>query len=162
MDTNKRIFKLIKQVSSSFYLTATGFSVVTTLLFRIRDKIKLTFIMSLITKFTQQIRIKRVKLSFIIKLIEKPSILIRTKIRLVSIMKEILKFTIPIFIRARVVWNMRLIQKFPPATISLKKIKITFTPQIFEFLKLSTFDPQTLATLDTKALGEMDYNGWTP
>lgn len=163
MDTNKKTFKLLKRVSASFSAVVTGFSVVTTLLFRIRDRIEFTFIMSLISKLTTTVNLKRVRLNFgTVKLITAPLITINTKrVKLTYNLKERLKFTLTVLLKNRITWGMSMRQKLI-STIGVKKVKITFNPSIFEFLKLLTFDPQTLATLDTEALGEMDYNGWTP
>ena len=163
MDTNKKTFSLFKRTSSSFSSVVTGFSVVTTLLFRIRDKIKLTFVMSLISKMTTTVNLRKVRLNFgTVKLITAPLITINAKrIKITYNLKERLKFNISILLKNRITWGMSMRQKMI-STIGVKKVKITFNPSIFEFLKLLTLDPQTLATLDVKALGEMDYNGWTP
>ena len=81
--------------------------------------------------------------------------------KITYIVRERLKFTLSILLKHRIIWGMSLRQKLITA-LGVKKVKITFNPSIFEFIKLSTLDPQTLLVLDTKYLGEVDVNGWTP
>ena len=144
-------------------MVATGFSVVTTLLFRIRDRIEFTFFMELTQKIFTTINVKKIKLNFgIMKLLTKPTITFNLKrVKITYAIKERLKFTLSILLKHRITWGMSLRQKLITA-LGIKKIKITFTPSIFEFIKLSTLDPQTLLVLDAKYLGEVDINGWTP
>jgi len=163
MDKNKREFRLLKKTQSAFSAIADGFSVVTTFLFRIKDRILFNFVMKLSTKANTSINLKKIRLNFIqVKLKESlfPSFNLK-KIRLSYVLKERLKAVTSILLKNRIVFGVSLRQK-AIASIGIKKINITFSPLVREFIKLSTHDPQTLATLDLKKVGEMDYNGWTP
>lgn len=162
-NVNKKSFMIVQRIRQSFSMIINDFAVVTTFLFRIKDKISFTFIMSLLTKATTTMRVKRVRLTFgTVKLIQSTTETFNLKrVKITYSIKETLKFILSIGLKHRITWGMSQRQKVV-TNLGIKKVKITFVPDLRTFIKLSTLDPQTLSTFDAGYLGSMDYTGYTP
>jgi len=155
---NKQSFKLIKSVSKSFSLISTGISVATTLIARFISGVNTSFTPSFQMVFSIIMRSRTIKLtSMIMRLITRPLQSINSRrVKIVYSLRERLKATLPITILDTSSVFVSLRQKLV-STIVLKRIKATYSPTLATFFILGFFDPQTLATLDTETLGEMDY-----
>jgi len=158
MAGNKKSFNLTSVSSKTFNLILSSFDYAVTFLFRINNKIKITFVASLINKFTQTINLKKIRILISqVKLIVKPTQTVNLKtIRLVAISKLIGKIVSVIRIKNVITFVSTAKQKIV-SSIILKKIKFTFTAILATFFTLAYHDPSTLATMDVQTLADLDY-----
>jgi hypothetical protein len=157
MPSKTKFFKLTSVNSKSFNLIVEAFDFAITLLFRIINHINITFVSSAIVSSFSTITLKKIKLVSATKLIGKIVSTINLKrIRLNIVAREIGKIIAIINIRNRIGFVSKAVQK-SISTIILKKIKFTFTAILATFFTLGTYDPSTLATMDTETLGDLDY-----
>ena len=158
MAGNKKSFNLTSVSSKTFSLILSSFDYAVTFLFRIRNKIQITFIASLINKLTQTINLKKIRIIISqVKLIVKPiQIFNLKKIKLVAVSKLIGKIISTINIKNTIVFISKAGQKII-SLIILKKIKFTFTAILATFFTLAYHDPSTLATMDVQTLADLDY-----
>lgn len=158
MSGNKKSFNLTSVSSKTFNLILSSFDYAITFLFRINNKIKIIFIVSLINKITQTINLKKIRILISqVKLIVKPTQTINLKkVRLVVISKLIGKIVSVIKIK-NVITFVSLARQKIVSTIIFKKIKFTFVAILATFFTLGNFDPDTLLIMDAKTLGELDY-----
>jgi len=109
-------------------------------------------------KVTQNLFVKRVRI-FIskVKLITTITQVINMKkLKLVLILGQLLKVLMNPKLYVHIEAYSILRQKIV-SSINMKKVKFVTTLILATFYPLSVYDPQTLLTLDTKTLGEMDY-----
>lgn len=158
MAGNKKSFNLTSVSSKTFNLILSSFDYAVTFLFRIRNKIQITFISSLINKVTQTINLKKIKILISqVKLIVKPTQTINLKkIKFTAISKLIGKIISIIRIKNVITFISAARQKII-SYIILKKIKFTFTAILATFFTLAYHDPSTLATMDVQTLADLDY-----
>lgn len=156
MAGNRTQFRLVKNLSTSFSLIAYQLSIAATLLFRIRDKVVITFVPSFIEKIATTLRVKRPRLTFLMKLSQNFPVTINSKkVRITYTMKQRIKLATIITFHSPMTFVSKLLQK-SSTTINNGKVAITYTPTLAKFYTLSVFDPETLATLDTNTLADMD------
>lgn len=155
---NQKSFTLINRVSKTFPIIIANFAYVATLLFRIRDRIRLTFSPTFYIKFIYTLTLKRIRLIISqVKLITKPTQAINLRrIRLIVAVRERLKAVTTIYGRIRLTIISSARQKLV-SSIIIKKVVLTITPVVAQFFTLGDFDPDTLGALDVQTLGEMDY-----
>lgn len=155
---NEKTFDLTNKVSETFSMIISHFAFVTTLLFRIRDRLRLIILPSFSTKMTTLINLRKIKLVIgSTRLITSVAQTINTKrVSFIFSMKERLSLVASIYGRMRMTISSKAIQK-AVTTILLKKITLTINPVIATFFTLGYFDPEILGDLDTLTLGEMDY-----
>lgn len=158
MAGNKKSFNLTSVSSKTFNLILSSFDYAVTFLFRIRNKIQITFIASLINKVTQTINLKKIKILISqVKLIVKPTQTINLKkIKFTAISKLIGKVVSVIKIKNVITFISTARQKII-SSIILKKIKFTFTAILATFFTLAYHDPSTLAAMDVQTLADLDY-----
>ena len=155
---NQKSFTLINRVSKTFPIIIANFAYAATLLFRIRDRIRLTFSPIFYINFIYTLTLKRIRLIiFQVKLITKPTQTINLRrVRLIATAREKLKAVTTIYGRIRLTILSSARQKLV-SSIVIKKIVLTISPTLAQFFTLGDFDPETLGTLDVQTLGEMDY-----
>lgn len=157
MNTNKKSFKLINRVSHSFRIFVDGFTFAVTFFFRIRERIRITFISKLRTKLTTTINSRRIRLVMQSKLIANVIQTISSRsIRLTSIAQEIKKAVTTIDSDMLIVFISKATQKAVVA-MTQGRFRLITSPVLAQFFTLGTYDPSTLGTLDTETLGDMDY-----
>ena len=157
MDTNKKSFDLIVRTKETFNLYLYNFQMAVTFFFRIRDKIRITFVSKLSTKMFSVINIKRIKLIPIAKLRESVFLTINSKrVSISYIVRERLKAVTTILSSVTINYVMRLRQRLV-TTLYQGILTITFDPILAKFYLLSDFDLDTLADVDVLTLGDMDY-----
>ena len=158
MAGNKKSFNLTSVSSKTYNLILSSFDYAVTFLFRINNKIKITFVANLINKFTQTINLKKIKILISqVKLIVKPTQTVNLKtIKLVAISKLIGKIVSVIKIKNVITFISTARQKIV-SSIILKKIKFTFTAILATFFTLAYHDPSTLAVMDIQTLADLDY-----
>lgn len=154
---NQKTFNVINKISSTFDLFIANFAYATTLLFRIRFKIKLIPISSAKIKFTLPLVIKKIKLTTITSLISSLVQTIKTGIlRFTYTLSAVISFTLIVTNKLSITAYLKGIQKVVTGII-IKKIQIITDPIIATFFTLGYFDPEILGDLDALTLGEMDY-----
>ena len=157
MDTNKKSFDLIVRTKETFNLYLYNFRMAVTFFFRIRDKIRITFVSKLSTKMFSTINVKRIKLIPIAKLKESLSLIINSKkISVAYLVKERLQAVTTIVSGVAINYTMRMRQKLV-TTLSQGILTISTSPVLAKFYLLSDFDLDTLADVDVLTLGDMDY-----
>jgi len=156
--TNEKTFTLINRVSKTFSLGIKNFAYAATLLFRIRDRIRLTFSPVFAVGLFSTISLRRVRLLFSqMKLITKITQTISLRrIRITYIFRQKMASFVTIFSRIRMTIISSARQKLV-SSIIIKKITLAITPTLAQFFTLGDYDPDTLGTLDTLTLGDMDY-----
>ena len=125
MTGNKKSFNLTSVSSKTFSLILSSFDYAVTFLFRINNKIKITFVASLINKFTQTINLKKIRILISqVKLIVKPTQSVNLKtVRLVAVSKLIGKIVSVVRIKNVITFVSAARQKII-SSIILKKIKL--------------------------------------
>lgn len=158
MAGNKKSFNLTSVSAKTFNLILSSFDYAVTFLFRINNKIKITFVASLINKFTQIINLKKIRILISqVKLIVKPTQTVNLKkIKIIALSKLIGKLVSVIKIKNVITFISTARQKII-SSIILKKIKFTFTAILATFFTLAYHDPSTLAAMDIQTLGDLDY-----
>jgi hypothetical protein len=159
MTGNKKSFTMNSVTVKAFSFILNSFDSAVTFLFRIKQKIPITFISSAKVGAVTNITLKKIKITItniklIFKLIQPLNI---KKIKITIIPKEIGKIVQALSIKKVVI---TLISKATQKLISgviLKKIKLGFVGTYGTFYTLGTYDPQTLGTLDTQTLGALDF-----
>ena len=158
MAGNKKSFSITSVSSKTFSLILSSFDYAVTFLFRINNKIKITFVASLINKITQTINLKKIRILISqVKLIVKPTQVVNLKkIRLSIILRLVGKIISTIRIKNVITFISSARQKVI-SSIVLKKIKFTFTAILATFFTLAYHDPSTLAAMDIQTLADLDY-----
>lgn len=158
MAGNKKSFNLTSVSSKTFALILSSFDYAVTFLFRINNKIRMTFVASLINKFTQTMNLKKIRILISqVKLIVKPTQTVNLKkIKITALSKLIGKLVSVIKIKNVITFVSTARQKII-SSIILKKIKLTFTAILATFFTLAQHDPSTLATMDIQTLADLDY-----
>jgi hypothetical protein len=155
---NQKNFSIINRISKSLSLYITDFPYVITLLFRISDRMVLTFTPIVAMIFSSTIIIKRVRLTISsVKFTEKPVATIKGGIvRLAYTIKESLKITYALEILGQIIdFGMSLIQK--ANTTIVQQMPLSATMLLASFNTLGMFEVIDLGTLDSETLGDMDY-----
>jgi len=158
MAGNKKSFNLTAVSSKTFNLIISSFDYAVTFLFRINNKIGISFLGSAIVKFTQTVNLKKIRILISqVKLIVKPTQLFNLKkISIVTVSRLIGKIASTIKIKNLITFVSLARQKIV-STIIFKKIKFTFVAILATFFTLGDFDPDTLLIMDAQTLGELDY-----
>jgi len=158
MTGNKKSFNLTAISSKAYSLILSSFDFAVTFIFRINNKIKITFVSSIINKFTQTINLKKIKIIISqIKLIVSPTQSINLKkIKLVSVLRLIGKIFSTIKIKNVISFISSARQKIV-SSIIIKKIKFTFTAILATFFTLAYHDPSALSIMDVQTLADLDY-----
>jgi hypothetical protein len=158
MAGNSKSFNLIVKENKSFSFIMSYFDYAITFVFNIKPKIVLTYLMSVLSKITQTLTVKKVKI--LISKMKLISAIIQTinvkKIKIVSSFIQIIKFVINPKINLDLVFVGLLRQKIV-SLINMKNLTITSSVILATFYPLSVYDPQTLLTLDSMTLGAIDY-----
>ena len=155
---NKKTFNLTNKISETFSMAVSQFAFATTLLFRIRDRLRLIILPSFSIKMVSLINLRKIRLIIgTAKLITSITQTINAKrVSLVFSIKERLSSVVSIYGRIPITISSKAVQK-AVSTILLKKVTLTIDPVIATFFTLGYFDPKILGDLDTLTLGEMDY-----
>ena len=158
MTGNRKSFIVSIKDRKSFNLVMSYFDYAITFLFNINLKINIDYVMSLFMKVTQTLIVKRVRI--LISKVKLITTITQTlnikKLRLVLIFGKLLKITINPKQHIDIIAYSVLRQKIV-SIVNMKKLKLVTSVILATFYPLSTYDPQTLLTLDTETLGEMDY-----
>lgn len=154
---NKKYFRMKIQATKTFRMYIQDFAFAVTFLFRMREKIRLTFSPSFRVKPALTINSRRIRLILSSRLITRMTQTISSRrIRLNFSMKEIQKAVTTVSMNHPMTFFMRSRQRIM-TTINNGRLRVLISPTIAQFFNLGTYDPQTLGTLDTKTLGQMDY-----
>ena len=146
-----------------FNLVVDGFAIVNTLLINIRMKLTIVAIVTLLTKLTLTLNIKKILItlsSSLIKLITKLTLtlnikkilitaLMRMTIRLLGTNIYIKKFVINGLLR-----GILRVTSFP---LAIKKIIIVTTATVASYIKLYVHDSKNLYMMDSSTLQDLDY-----
>jgi hypothetical protein len=159
LPVNKKSFNLTNRITKSFGLIISNFAVADTIFFKIRDRVRITFVSSIISQITA-VSINVKKVSLVISQMKLTSKLTQTldlkRISVVYSIKERMGAVVAFSLRFPMVIISKAQQK-AITSLTIKKIQVLISPILATFYTLGTYDPQTLGTLDTKTLGEMDY-----
>lgn len=157
MAGNKKSFDLRVVYSKTFPLILSTFDYAVTFLFRIRNKISITFVSQLISNFITIINLKRIRILASGKLIGKQTQTINLKrVRLVISTKAIGKILSTIRIKKLMTFVSTARQKVL-SSIVIKKIKFGFTAILATFFTLADHDPSALSVMDVQTLADLDY-----
>lgn len=158
MAGNEKSFKIVSVSSKTYNLILSSFDFAVTFLFRIRNKIKITFLASLVSKVTQTFNLKKIKIviSQVKLIVSQTQTLNLKKIRLNISSKLIGKVVSIIKVKNVILFISKARQRIV-SSIILKKIKFGFTAILATFFTLAYHDPSTLSVMDVQTLGELDY-----
>jgi len=167
MSSNPNIHRFIVTLTNShlFNLIVDGFAVVNTLLITIRlSKIRINILtVSLITKLTLSLRVKKILFtltSSLIKLTTKLTLTLRIKkILITAIMRMTIRLLgTNIYIKKIAINALtRLVTRITSFPLAIKKITIVATAVIASYIKLYVHDPKNLYTMDSQMLQDLDY-----
>ena len=157
MDVNSKAFTLLKRTTKSFNIFISNFAFAITFLFRIKNKIKLTFVLSFILNAIQTINVKRISIVIAVVKLRTTITQIMTvkKIKISFLLRQTMKSIVLIKKKISIGFTSKAIQKMS-SSLSVKKIKIISSILLGTFTPLGTHDPSTLGTLDSSTLGSMD------
>lgn len=157
MAGNSKSFNLISITRKSFNLIINNFDFVFTLLFRLREHVRIEFLSKAIVNATQSLRVKKISIVSLMKMISKNYPVIRVKkikmllsMRLAILFDFLMNENISLNIITTI--GQRLV-----LPLTIKKIGISADPTLAEFYTLGQYDPDTLGTMDLLTLGELDY-----
>lgn len=148
----------------SFNLSVFGFSISTTFLVNIRQKIRMTITgMNLSTDWSFPLVVKKptfTLVSNLIKLLSHQTISLSVKRpRFVFVMKQLIKPLQTINItKPSIALIMKLSEKIPSWILPVPAVGIVFSPIVAKFHALWEYDSQTLSALDGTSLSDMDYS----
>lgn len=148
----------------SFNLTVFGFSVNTTLIISFRQRIKMIISgIILNVDWSFPLVLKRPVLTILnslVKLTIKPTVtLIVKRPRFIFTMKQLIKPTLSLIAKKPVfVFVMMLFEKIPSWLLENPPVTFIFSPIVAKFHALWEYDNQTLSTLDSMTLANMDYS----
>jgi hypothetical protein len=151
-------FSLVKISQKSFAFTLDFFDFITTSVFRIKQKINFLVNSSARIKHTTSIFIKKIKTTVLPQYFQRHVQTIGIKPIGITI-----SFRGDILISSQLMNMHKLILGFVSKVLGKVtadvrlKMSVDIVPQLGTINILGTFDPETLATLDTKTLGEMDF-----
>lgn len=160
MAGNKKIIQLTVKRTKSFNLILASFDFVSTLFATIKlNKIKLVATLLLKLNQTQIIKLNKIKMLVSqLKLgIGLSKTIIINKIKMSSI--------VSLFVPAVSIIQIKKLQIIATvinlidisSSVNLKIVKIVTSFLAFQAYPLSVYDPQTLSSLDSRSLGNMDY-----
>jgi hypothetical protein len=157
--SGKKTFSINVVSSKAFSFIMNSFDYAVTFFFNVKQKFNISFVPTMQIRSTSDIILKKIKMAisrvnFIVK--ETSSVSIK-RIKISIIVKEIGKVIFPITLRKIGISAIARLNQKVSTPVGLKKIKFVFTGVYGTFYRLSVYDPQTLGTLDTKTLGEMDF-----
>lgn len=157
MAGNSKSFNLTVIARKSFDLIIDNFDFAFTLLFRLREHIRVEFLSTAIANATQSLRVKRVKIVSLMKMIFKnyPVITVK-KIKMVLNMRLAILFDMLLNEHISLSMISTIGQRLV-LPLSIKKVRISADPTLAEFYTLGQYDPDTLGTMDLLTLGELDY-----
>lgn len=155
---NKKTYSLIIRAKKSFSVFISNFPFSETLLFRVRDKIRLVITSQVYTGLFSMVNARKIRIIFSqMKLISNLLITINAKkVRLSIIMRQIGKIVSPIYIRVEQVFNISSRQK--AITLIDNIFSISTDPILASFFILSTYDGESLSTMDSETLSDLDYS----
>jgi len=158
MNDNKKSYNISIRTSQAYTFIISGFQFATSLFFRIRDHIVITFVPKFTTKMVTNINLRKIKLVISqMKLIANmtQTISLRT-VKINYTMRDIMKFVTTIYIRNPITFISSGIQKIT-STMNTGILGIDFNPTLANFFTLGDNDPDTLGTMDTETWGDLDY-----
>lgn len=157
MDSNKKTFDLILKTREVFNLYVYNFQMALTFLFRIRQKLPITFISSLRTRAYALFVIKKVRFSFVPKFTETLLLTMRArKVRFAYKVSEFLQLFTTINSGLSILLTIRERQKLV-TTIYQGVLSLGLDPILAKFFLLLDYDLDILGDLDANTLGDMDY-----
>jgi hypothetical protein len=157
ISTNKKSFRLTTVARKSFSLFLNNFQFATTLIFKIKNKIGLTFVVSSIGKLFTTVNMKKIKFNFVTKLTGKISSTINLKtIKILVALKQLLKIVVNFNIPVTLTFVSKAVQK-TLSVIHAGKTRISCVGTFAQFFTLGYHDPFSLGALDATTLAEMDY-----
>jgi hypothetical protein len=148
----------------SFNLTVFGFSINTTFIVNMHQKVTMTITnMILSTDWSFPLVIKKPLYTIantLVKLTIRPTLALLVKRpKFVLVMKQLIHPTPSIDIkRPLFALTMRLAQKMGSWLLSIPAVSLTLAPIVAQFHLLLTYDPQVLSDLDNTTLVDMDYS----
>ena len=159
MNVNKKTYNLYIRATKTFSLIILGFSKSASWPFRtIIKSIKITYLMKSIMKMITFLNLRKIKITIskttlIGKIVSAINL---KKIKLIIIAKIRTKIISVIYYRLKFSFVSKARQKLI-SIIKTGKLSFVLTPVLATFFTLSVYDPQTLGTLDTLTLGQMDF-----
>lgn len=159
MIINKKAYDLVLRASKSFELFIANFPFNQTILFRVRDKIILTFVAQLQSVLSITMNVKKIRLVISqVKLTTKITQTINVKrIRATYVFRQRMKAVSTILLRVEQTFVSKAIQK-AVTTIVQGRFSLTIEPILATFFPLSEYDPDALSTMDTQTLQDLDYS----
>lgn len=140
-----------------FSTILSSFAFAATLIFRIRDRVRINFLVSLLVGLLTTIRTGRTKILSISRLIGNIFSTIRTgTTKILSNTKMIGRIISTVSLKAKIIPLLREIQR-TMTTIKTGRLKINTSVIVATFFTLGVHDPIILETHDEKTLGDMDY-----
>lgn len=157
MAGNKKSFDLRVVYSKTFPLILSTFDYAVTFLFRIRNKISITFVSQLINKFVQTINLKRIRIIASGKLIGKQTQTINLKRIKMIISTKLIGRIVSIIRLKKIITFVSTARQKIVSSIIIKKIKFGFTAILATFFTLANHDPSALSVMDVQTLADLDY-----
>lgn len=158
MNKNEKTFRLVNKTNQSFSIIIAGFEYAATLLANIRIKSRIITVMSLFVKGYSTITVKKIRLVISqVKLITKITQTINSKtIKLLTTFRQRMKAISIIYLRNPMGFVSKARQKIV-SIIAEGKLTISTSPVFVILYTLGHWDVETLLTLDSMTLGDMDY-----
>lgn len=158
MNKNEKTFRLVNKIATSFSIIVANFEYAATLLFNIRDRIRITFIPALLIKMSTVINSKRVRIIISqVKLIVRITQTINTKrVRLFVSVKQRMKAVADFYLRNPILFVSKVRQKLV-VIVYEGKLRIITSPVFVILYTLGHWDTYTLLLLDSMTLEDMDY-----
>jgi translation elongation factor EF-4 len=161
MSNNKKLFSLYlrnKTIFDPIYLSA--FSFITTFIANLKtSSIRLLIIMTFLARMLSSIKVSRIRIVSVLRQTLKSITLIKIgKIGLMIAAVKMIQRIVAIQKIGKMVFSYKvsLRERISGYNAKISRIKFIFYPSYGTFIKLSTYDPQTLTALDSKTLGDMD------
>jgi len=156
--TNKKSYNVSLRKKKSYKVSLFGFQYAATLIANIRQKLPITFVASLTTKLATTINVKRIRLIISkTSLIQKITQTISSRtIKTIMVMKLRQKLVTIISQKHPLLFSPKLRQRLG-TTINNGILSLVMSPIVAIFFTLGDFDPDTLLTMDSQTLGELDY-----
>ena len=161
---NTKTFTSYIRNTKAFNLVIDGIIYVTSWFLTIRiPRVRISSVISLTTKFVKTVIIPNIKITIpasLVKLTQKISLTVSLKrIRIAITMKQLMKLpSTTLKVPKIFITNVtKEILRITSQNVLVPKIYLLATAIVAQYTTLAVFDPQTLGTLDTFMLQELDY-----
>ena len=158
MKANKSSFNLVFRNKSSFSFALTGFVFAVTFFFRIRERINIEIVPSLISKLFTTVKGGIIRNSYTMKIQQKVTQVISARrVKVSYVMKQRMKNVIADTMKIPIVFSLRERQKVQ-TLIKTGILSISIIPILALFYTLGDYDPDTIGSMDATTLGDLDFS----